>query len=132
GMHGNWWFLPWHRGYLYYFERIVRKMSGSDTFRLPYWPWEKDGQNVLPVPFRDAKYQGQDNPLFDGTRVEANQGNPLRPATQSGSFAVDWETALAIEGFSTPFAELSYGGLRTPKVMTPNKPASAGQHGGME
>ena len=19
-MHGNWWFLPWHRGYLYHFE----------------------------------------------------------------------------------------------------------------
>src|SRR5262245_22533992 len=25
-MHGNWWFLPWHRGYLYFFERIVRKL----------------------------------------------------------------------------------------------------------
>src|SRR5437588_416803 len=24
-MHGNWWFLPWHRGYLYFFERIIRK-----------------------------------------------------------------------------------------------------------
>ena len=33
-MHGNWWFLPWHRGYLYFFERIVRKISGDDSFRL--------------------------------------------------------------------------------------------------
>src|ERR1019366_2053176 len=29
-MHGNWCFLPWHRGYVHYFEKIVRKMSGDD------------------------------------------------------------------------------------------------------
>ena len=34
-MHGNWWFLPWHRGYVYHFEKIVRKMSDDDGFRLP-------------------------------------------------------------------------------------------------
>src|SRR4051794_35429890 len=38
-MHGNWWFLPWHRGYLFYFEKIVRKLAEDDNFRLPYWAW---------------------------------------------------------------------------------------------
>jgi hypothetical protein len=94
-MHGNWWFLPWHRGYLYFFEKIVRKLSGCDSFRLPYWPWEKDGQNALPAPFRDPKYQGKDNPLFNKNRVAAaNNGDPLRPNPQggsSGSFAIDWD-----------------------------------------
>ena len=32
--HGNWFFLPWHRGYLYYFESIIRKLSGDDGFAL--------------------------------------------------------------------------------------------------
>ncbi|MDB5309116.1 MAG: tyrosinase [Gemmataceae bacterium] len=131
-MHGNWWFLPWHRGYVYFFEKIVRKMSGSEAFRLPYWSWEKDGQNVLPAPFRDAKYMDKDNPLFDDSRVEANKGGPLRPNTQSGSFAFDWGIALAIEQFTTTVPELAYGGLRTPKTMLPAKPMPAGQHGGME
>ena len=131
-MHGNWWFLPWHRGYVYFFEKIVRKLSGNDAFRLPYWAWEKDGQNMLPAAFRDAKYQDKDNPLFDGTRIEANKGGPLRPDTQSGSFAVDWETARAIEHFTTDFAELSYGGIRQPKTAMPTKPISSRQHGGME
>ena len=27
--HGNWWFLPWHRAYLGYFERICRELSGD-------------------------------------------------------------------------------------------------------
>jgi tyrosinase len=65
--HGNWWFLPWRRGYLYFVEKIIRSMSGDDAFRLPYWPWEQEGQNALPAVFRNAMYQDQDNPLFDAT-----------------------------------------------------------------
>jgi tyrosinase len=37
--HNNWWLLPWHRGYLSYFERICRQLSGDKTFALPYWNW---------------------------------------------------------------------------------------------
>ncbi|HKF06150.1 MAG TPA: tyrosinase family protein, partial [Candidatus Sulfotelmatobacter sp.] len=33
--HQNWWWLPWHRAYLLYFERICRKLSGHDDFALP-------------------------------------------------------------------------------------------------
>lgn len=35
--HGNLFFLPWHRFYLYYFERTVRKRSKDPNFALPYW-----------------------------------------------------------------------------------------------
>src|ERR1700733_15393143 len=86
-MHGNWYFLPWHRGYIYYFEKIVRKMSGDDGFRLPYWAWETEGQNALPAPFRQQQYNGMANVFYDGTRVTAvNAGMPLRPDDQAGSF----------------------------------------------
>lgn len=37
--HGNWFFLPWHRAYLLFFERICRKLSGYPHFALPYWNW---------------------------------------------------------------------------------------------
>ena len=37
--HGNWWFLPWHRAYLGWFERICRELSGNQDFVLPYWDW---------------------------------------------------------------------------------------------
>jgi tyrosinase len=37
--HGNWWLLPWHRGYLGWFEQICREMSGDPQFALPYWDW---------------------------------------------------------------------------------------------
>lgn len=37
--HGNWWFLPWHRGYLGWLEQICRELSGDPNFALPYWDW---------------------------------------------------------------------------------------------
>ena len=33
----NYFFLPWHRLYLHYFERTLRKQSGDPDFALPYW-----------------------------------------------------------------------------------------------
>ncbi|WP_020405703.1 tyrosinase family protein [Hahella ganghwensis] len=39
--HGTWYFLPWHRMYLFYFEQIVAKaisdMGGPSDWTLPYW-----------------------------------------------------------------------------------------------
>ena len=131
-MHGNWWFLPWHRGYLYFFERIVRKMSGDDSFRLPYWAWEQPGQNVLPAPFRGAKVAGAENPLFDATRRYANEGHPLRPGGSASSFDGDWRTARRTARFTTAVAGQSFGGIRRPKTALPTKPESTGSHGVME
>ena len=37
--HGNWWFLPWHRAYLGWFEQICRELSNDPHFALPYWDW---------------------------------------------------------------------------------------------
>lgn len=37
--HGNWWFLPWHRGYLGWFEQTCRELSRDPHFALPYWDW---------------------------------------------------------------------------------------------
>lgn len=47
--HGNWLFLPWHRAYLLYFERICRKLSGMADFALPYWNWSLAPS--IPAPF---------------------------------------------------------------------------------
>jgi tyrosinase len=47
-------FWPWHRMYLYWFERIIRSMSGDDAFALPYWDYSDPTWRVLPAPFRDS------------------------------------------------------------------------------
>lgn len=47
--HGNWFFLPWHRAYLFYFEQICRELTGEQEFALPYWNWQTD--RSLPAPY---------------------------------------------------------------------------------
>jgi plastocyanin len=68
--HFNLFFWPWHRMYLYWFERIIREMSGDATFALPYWDYSDSSQRVLPAPFRDPS-----SPLFVAERdPDVNNG----------------------------------------------------------
>jgi tyrosinase len=60
-VHGNWWFLPWHRAYLFNFEAICRKLTGNNDFALPYWNWTTSPS--IPAPF-----WGAGNPLLNNTR----------------------------------------------------------------
>ncbi len=81
-------FLSWHRMYLYYFERILRKFCGNPDFALPYWDWTTNRR--LPPPFRDPTIGPNPNPLYDSTRnAGINNGDPM-PAS-----AVDASPDLA-------------------------------------
>jgi len=60
-IHHNWLWLPWHRVYLLYFERICRKVTGDATFALPYWNWNT--HPAVPDPFWDTS-----SPLYDPNR----------------------------------------------------------------
>jgi tyrosinase len=50
--HGTYFFFSWHRMYLWYFERIIRKMSGDPNWALPYWNYEASTERKLPHAFR--------------------------------------------------------------------------------
>jgi tyrosinase-like protein len=52
--HGTHYFWSWHRMYLYWFERIIRKMSGDPNFALPFWNYELSTERQLPAPFRNS------------------------------------------------------------------------------
>ena len=79
--HGNWFFLPWHRAYLFYFERICRQLTGNATFALPYWNWTKS--NIIP-----AAFWGASNSMFDANRE----------ATSSTTFLAEFVGASVVEG----------------------------------
>lgn len=64
--HQNWWFLPWHRAYLYRFEQICRELSGYSQFALPYWNWS----TATSVP---AHFAGAANPLLNTTRARRDK-----------------------------------------------------------
>ena len=114
--HGNWWFLPWHRMYLYYFEQILRDASGDTNLTLPYWDWTDPDQRSLPAPFLDPN-----SPLYEPNRsFEANAGGALDPA------AVRWTQARAEIAFSSTLPQRGFGG------QAAGWPGSYQPHGAME
>jgi hypothetical protein len=109
--HASWYFLPWHRMYLFYFERIVRAAvveNGDDAtlygpFALPYWNYDQaTPRNTLPMPFRPgtALPNGMtSNPLNPGPgrrRASINSGAQLSPLITSPA------AAMALTTFSGP------------------------------
>jgi len=72
-------FLPWHRLYLHFFERIVRDASGDPDFMLPYWDYSADNGNRLPLAFRWP--DDFTNSLYEQARntftLDINRGDPL-------------------------------------------------------
>jgi tyrosinase len=65
--HGNWYFLPWHRGYIRMYEVAARALTGNNEFAMPYWDWT--AQPDFPAAFGDATFDGQPNPLFVAGRL---------------------------------------------------------------
>jgi polyphenol oxidase len=82
-VHGSWNFFPWHRAFLYYFERILGSLVGDiDNFRLPYWDWE----NYRSMPLAYLSPANSTNSLYDGSRyVTINHGGAL--PTNDGTVA---------------------------------------------
>ncbi len=97
--HGTWYFVSWHRMYLYYFERIVRAQvianGGPSNWSLPYWDYDGGGEeNTLPIAFRDPTYpDGTPNPLYvDQRNPGINAGAGLPPSITSPAFALSRPT----------------------------------------
>lgn len=64
-VHHGWFFTVWHRSYLFFYERILAKLSGNPAaFALPYWDWSN--HPVVPGT-RILQSQGQPSPFFDTT-----------------------------------------------------------------
>lgn len=61
-VHWCWFFLPWHRGYLWSVEQMIAAAIGDKDFALPYWDWTRN-------PVIDPAYSGFGNPLHDQTRL---------------------------------------------------------------
>lgn len=76
-------FWPWHRMYLFYFERICRKLSGDDTFALPYWGYSDAADRSIPVGFRNPAGKAA-NALWHERvpSLNAPNGTPQMPASR--------------------------------------------------
>lgn len=101
-IHYDWLFLPWHRAFLYFLERIARNLQGDDDLRLVYWDWENPQSRTLPTIYAPS---GQ--PLYWKKRNLKGDNWPL-PDSQ-----VNVRPLLAIPDFTT------FGGSAEQKEPVP-------------
>jgi len=86
-------FLPWHRMHLMSFERLVRGVTGTTHFTMPYWNYTDRDRRALPLQFRSP-----DDPLWKPLfRSDRNPGvNDGRPIDQVG------EAPLGLNAMMSP------------------------------
>ena len=112
GQNATWFFLPWHRMYLFAFENIVRSLlpeAEAADWALPFWDYSSGAPaNALPPAFRVPTLpDAMRNPLFvPARRASVNSGAAL-PST-----VTDVATALAETHFTTTDlgASVGFGG----------------------
>ncbi|KAK4487178.1 hypothetical protein RD792_006497 [Penstemon davidsonii] len=54
-VHNSWLFFPFHRWYLYFYERILGKLINDPTFALPFWNWDNPKGMTIPPMFLEKK-----------------------------------------------------------------------------
>jgi hypothetical protein len=90
GVHDNWQFLPWHRGFLYFHERMIRRIPGFEDFRIPVWDWENI--NDIPTVYCRQWLHWSSSPLAkENARDKSDMGNLIDRCSMqswllSGSF----------------------------------------------
>jgi hypothetical protein len=124
--HNSIYFLAWHRMYLAFFERIVRRRSGQYAFCLPYWDYGQGGQAALPAPFRNPANVA--NALYDGTRAASiNSGNALSPGTVSAANALNQLVYLGAGQFQSSLEGTPHGAVHVAISGNMGAFASAGR-----
>jgi tyrosinase len=60
-------FLPWHRAYLYNFEKLMQERLDGELVGLPWWDWHSPAtiSEGIPKSFSDESVDNKPNPLFN-------------------------------------------------------------------
>lgn len=116
--HQGWWFLPWHRAYLWAFEDIVAAkvadLGGPADWALPYWNY-LDTTNAQardwPAAFVDATLpDGSPNPLSD---VPRDGVSPLGPQPDFPDLDITLEAVTTVHFYTSGPGGRGLGGGRT-------------------
>lgn len=72
-------FLPWHRAYLYMFEKALQERVPGVT--LPWWDWTSHHAEGLPEAYAKRRAGGRKNPLFDSPIQPSGREAPSQTRT---------------------------------------------------
>jgi polyphenol oxidase len=90
-VHSSWLFFPFHRCYLYFFERILGKLIDDPTFAMPFWNWDAAAGMKMPSMYTNPRL-----PMFNvfrdpkhmpPTMVDLDFGDPAEHAASHDNFS---------------------------------------------
>ena len=106
--HGSWFFVAWHRMFVWYFEEIVRasirRLHGdeaAEAWALPYWNYCRGGEFAsIPDAFRSPTVNGDTNPLYVEARAPGiNDGGQLEDEITESTKALARPNFIGIAEF---------------------------------
>ncbi|OIV91760.1 hypothetical protein TanjilG_26613 [Lupinus angustifolius] len=110
-VHNSWLFLPWHRWYLYFHERILGSLINDPTFALPFWNYDAPIGMQLPSIYADPK-----SSLYDILRNPDHQ--PPKLIDLDYNFAEDPNASVSAN--LTIMYRQVVSGAKTPKLFFGN------------
>jgi len=72
-------FLPWHRAYLYFFEKALQDRVPGVT--LPWWDWTAEHAEGIPPVYASRRSGGKRNPLYDSPIQPFGRESPSQTRT---------------------------------------------------
>lgn len=140
--HSSWFFLSWHRMELYFFERILRAMSGDPKLTLPYWNFSVPPAGMdptkfgarLPAAFRVKPTVAAPNSLWWEFR-DAGVNKPPGPGAMDTATPLSHDDVATLKAFSQSaffsntkaMGMMSFGGGALPKDFHDAGAAGGGQ-----
>ncbi|XP_062186394.1 polyphenol oxidase I, chloroplastic-like [Phragmites australis] len=112
-IHFSWLFFPFHRAYLYFFERIAAKLLGDPGFAMPFWSWDVPEGMRIP-----AEFAAEASPLYD----------PIRNPRHAPPTVVDLDF-MDVEKNYTNEQQIQYNLWAMYKQMISNAPLPSLFHG---
>nr|AXB50198.1 polyphenol oxidase [Camellia sinensis] len=67
-VHNSWLFFPFHRFYLYFFEKILGMLLDDPAFAIPFWNWDSPAGMKIPAMYADIN-----SPLYNRLRDVKHQ-----------------------------------------------------------
>ncbi|GMP72562.1 hypothetical protein CsSME_00030543 [Camellia sinensis var. sinensis] len=67
-VHNSWLFFPFHRFYLYFFEKILGMLLDDPAFAIPFWNWDSPAGMKIPAMYADIN-----SPLYNRLRDAKHQ-----------------------------------------------------------
>ncbi|GKV00890.1 hypothetical protein SLEP1_g13501 [Rubroshorea leprosula] len=110
-VHNSWLFFPFHRYYLYFYEKILGKLIGDPTFAMPFWNWDSPQGMQMPTIFSNPN-----SPLYDQLRNANHQPPTLLDLDYNGTDETTTNSDQLSSNLKIMYRQMVSNG-KTPKLF---------------